>query len=146
MSVSLNGTAVAEAGFSAAIAREFGVPVVFLSGDQSIGEEAKHLLGPIETAAVKQALGFYSAMMNHPEVAQRMIREGITRGMERRAQIKPFRLERPVKLQVTFKDVVDAEVVSFFPGVERINGTTVLFTVRDMIEGSRFMEALHPVH
>jgi D-amino peptidase len=147
VSVALNGTPVPEAGVSAAIAGEFGVPVVFLSGDQSIGQEARQLLGPIETATVKQALGFYSAIMSHPDVTQRMIREGIKRGIERRAQIKPYRLARPIKLQLIFKDLVDAEHVSFFPGVERVDGRTVVFTVHDMIEGQRFMEAaLHPVH
>jgi D-amino peptidase len=146
LAVTLNGTSVPEAGFSAAVAGEFGVPVVFLSGDQSIGEEAKRLLGPIETAAVKQALGFHSAIMNHPDIAQRMIREGVKRGIERRKEIRPYKLQRPVELQLAFKDVVDAEVISFLPGVERLNGTTVLFTARDMIEAVRFVEgALHPI-
>ena len=78
---------------------------------------------------------------------QRMIREGIKRGIERRSQIRPYKLARPIKLQLTFKDLVDAEHAAFFPGVERVDGTTVLFTVHDMIEGQRFMEAaLHPVH
>ncbi|PYT29243.1 MAG: hypothetical protein DMG58_16650 [Acidobacteria bacterium] len=145
LAVALNGTSVPEAGFSAAVAGEFDVPVVFLSGDQSIGDEAKRLLGPIETAAVKQALGFHSAIMIHPDIAQRMIREGIKRGIERRKEIRPFKLQRPVKLQLTFKDVVDAEIISFLPGVERLNGTNVVFTARDMIEAVRFMEgALHP--
>jgi D-amino peptidase len=58
MAVRLNGTVVPEAGFNAAIAGEFGVPVVFVSGDQAISEEAKRLLGPIETASVKQAIDF----------------------------------------------------------------------------------------
>jgi D-amino peptidase len=147
VSVALNGTPVPEAGISAAIAGEFGVPVVFLSGDQSAGQEAKHLLGSIETATVKEALGFHAAIMIHPDVAQRMIREGIKRGIERRSQIKPYKVARPIRLQLTFKDLVDAEHASFFPGVERVDGTTVLFTVHDMIEGQRFMEAaLHPVH
>src|SRR5262245_61645086 len=106
MSVALNGTPVPEAGFGAATAGDFGVPVVFLSGDQSIGQEIRRLLGPIETAIVKEAFGFYSAIMKHPDVTQRMIREGIKRGVERRAQIKPYKLAHPVKLQLTFKDVV----------------------------------------
>src|SRR5712692_3182898 len=55
--IKLNGTGVPEAAFNAAIAGEFGVPVVLLSGDQTIGEEARRLLGPIETVAVKQGHG-----------------------------------------------------------------------------------------
>ncbi len=144
ISVALNGTPVPEAGFNAAIAGEFGVPVVFLSGDQTIGEEAKRLLGPIETAAVKQAVGFHSAVMMPPEESRHLIREGMKRGVERRGEIKPFRVSHPVKLEITFKELVDAEILSFLPGVERPTGNRDVFMARDMIEASRFIQgAIH---
>ena len=63
MEIKLNGQVVPEAGFNAAIAGDFGVPVVFLSGDQIICEEAQRILGPIETVAVKQTIGFNVAKM-----------------------------------------------------------------------------------
>ena len=140
--IKLNGTVVPEAAFNAAIAGEFGVPVVFLSGDQTIGEEARRLLGPIETAAVKQATGFFSATMMHPEEAQRLIRAGLKRGVERRAELKPYKLAHPVKLEITFKDTVNAELVSYLPGVERPRGNAIVFTARDMIEAAKFLEAV----
>ena len=146
MSIKLNGVAVPEAGFNAAIAGEFGVPVVFLSGDQTIGEEAKRLLGPIETVAVKQATGFHSATMMHPEEAQRLIRRGVKRGLERRSEIKPYRLERPVRLEIIFKEVVDAEVVADLPGVERPRGDTIVFAARDMLQACRFFNAVSYMH
>ncbi len=140
--IKLNETAVPEAGFNAAIAGEFGVPVVFLSGDQTIGEEARRLLGPIETAAVKQATGFFSAKMMHPEEAQQLIRAGVKRGVERRGELKPYKLAHPIKLEITFKDTVNAEIVSYLPGVERPRGNAIVFTARDMIEAAKFLEAL----
>lgn len=140
--VKLNGIPVPEAGFNGAIAGEFGVPVVFLSGDQTISEEARRLLGPIETVAVKQAIGFHSATMMHPEEAQRLIREGVKRAVERRGEIQPYRVTRPVKLELAFKDTITAEVLSYLPGVERPKGNTVIFTARDMIEASKFLEAV----
>ncbi len=140
--IKLNGTVVPEAGFNAAIAGEFGVPVVFLSGDQAIGEEARRPLGPIETAAVKQATGFFSATMMHPEEAQGLIRAGVKRGVERRAEWKPYKVPHPVKLEITFKDTVNAEIVSYLPGVERPRGNAVVFTARDMIEAAKFLEAV----
>jgi len=140
--IKLNGTGVPEAAFNAAIAGEFGVPVVLLSGDQTIGEEARRLLGPIETVAVKQATRFYSATMMHPEEAQRLIRAGVKRGIERRAELRPYKLAHPVKLEITFKDTVNAELVSYLPGVERPRGNAVVFTARDMLEAARFLEAV----
>ena len=142
MAVKLNGTTVPEAGFNAAIAGDFGVPVVFLSGDQTICEEAKRLLGPIETAAVKQAGGFYSATMMHPEAAQGLIRAGVKRGLERRKELKPYRLSRPVKLEIEFQDIVNAELASYLPGVERPRGNTIVFSARDTVEASKFLEVV----
>jgi len=140
--VSLDGVTVPEAGFNAAIAGDFGVPVVFLSGDQTICADARKLLGPIETAAVKDATGFYSATMMHPEEAQRLIREGVRRGVERRREIKPYKIAHPVRLQIRFNDIVNAEVVAMLPGVERPAGNVIVFQGRDMVEVSKFFEAI----
>jgi len=142
MEVELDGVTVPEAGFNAAIAGDFGVPVVFLSGDQTICEDAKKLLGPIETAVVKDATGFYSASMIHPEEAQKRIREGVRRGVERRAELKPYRIAHPVKLRIRFNAMVTAEVVAMLPGVERPAGNVIVFQGRDMVEVSKFFEAI----
>jgi len=136
--VSLNGKAVPEAGFNAAIAGDFGVPVVFLSGDQTIADEARRLLGPIETAVVKQAIGYTSAITMHPELSQELIRDGVRRGIRRRKEIPPFKLAHPVRLEVTYKTTVIAEVASYLRGVERIAGNTIAFNAQDMIEASKY--------
>lgn len=140
--VELDGVPVPEAGFNAAIAGDFGVPVVFLSGDQTICADAKKLLGPIETAAVKEATGFYSASMMHPEEAQKLIREGVRRGVERRREIRPYRIAHPVTLRIRYNAVVEAEVVAMLPGVERPAGNVIEIRGRDMVEVSKFFEAI----
>jgi D-amino peptidase len=145
MSIRLNGQVVPEAGFNAAIAGEFGVPVVFLSGDQTICDEVESMLGPIETARVKQASGYFSASMIHPEAAQRMIRAGVKRGVERRAEIRPYRPTRPIELDIASHDVVRAELASYIPGAERVDGTTVRFHPKDMVEASKLVEVLSRV-
>ena len=142
MEVELDGVSVPEAGFNAAIAGDFGVPVVFLSGDQTICADATKLLGPIETAVVKEATGFYSASMIHPEEAQKRIREGVRRGVERRTELKPYRIAHPVKLRIRFNATVTAEVVAMLPGVERPAGNVIVFQGRDMTEVSKFFEAI----
>jgi D-aminopeptidase len=106
------------------------------------GEEARRLLGPIETAAVKRSIGFYSAVMMAPEEAQRLIRQGVKRGIERRGEIRPYKTRHPVELDLTFKNVIDAELVSFLPGVQRPRGNETILRARDMIEASRFLEAI----
>jgi len=62
----LNGVAMPEAAINAAIAGHFGVPVVMISGDDVIVEEARSLLGDIEGAVVKEAISFHSAVTMTP--------------------------------------------------------------------------------
>jgi D-amino peptidase len=138
----LNGITTSEAGFNAAIAGDFGVPVVFLSGDQTAGQETQQLLGLIETVAVKEAGGYFSATMMHPEESQRLIRAGVKRGVEHRGQIKPYQLARPVELELKFFDVVDAEMLSCLAGIERPQGDTIVFKARDMAQAAKFLTAL----
>lgn len=92
--------------------------------------------------AVKHAIGFNAAEMMPPEESQRLIREGVKRGVERRSDIKPYKIAHPVKLQIRFNDVVIAELASYLPGVERTSGNTIVFTGRDMTEVTKFTEVV----
>lgn len=143
--VSLNGQKVPEAGFAGATAGDLGVPVVFVSGDQVIAREAQALFGPIETAIVKQAIGFNAAAMPHPEEARRLIRAGVKRGVERRASIKPLKLSRPVRLELRWEDPVMTEILTLIHGVRRIDGQTIAFEGTDMIDVARFFEVVHHI-
>ena len=140
--VKLNGTPVPEAGFNAAIAGDFGVPVVFVSGDRATVDEAKQLLGPIATATLKTGISFYSGTMLHPKESRRLIREGVKQGLERQLQLKPYRVAHPVRLDVTFKNPVYAEIVSYLRNVERTGKNTISYTAIDMIDASRFFSAI----
>ena len=72
--VRLNGTSVAEAGFNAAIAGHFGVPIVMVSGDDAIVAETKHYVGDnVEGAIVKWAKSFHSARTLTPEASYEVI-------------------------------------------------------------------------
>jgi D-amino peptidase len=66
----------------------------------------------------------------------------VKRAVERRSEIKPYKISHPIKLEVRFNDVVIAELVSYLPGVERTSGDTVVFTGRDMTEVSKFLIAV----
>jgi D-amino peptidase len=140
--IKVNGVEVPEAGFNAAIAGDFGVPVVFLSGDQTICEDARQMFGPIETVTVKQALGFHSAVMMTPEKSQGLIRKGVKRAVERRKDMKRYTVSHPVKVEDRFNQIAKAEVAAYIPGVERVNGNTVVFTVPNMTVASKLLWAI----
>jgi D-amino peptidase len=140
--VKLDGAAVSEADWNAAVAGEYGVPVVFLSGDAAICAEVKAVLSPLETVEVKSATGTQSATMIHPSEAQRLIRAGVKRGVDRRAQLKPYRVAHPVRVEITYKRIPLAEIASWIPGVERPRGNAIAFGVKDMLAAARFFTAL----
>ncbi len=141
-SVSLNGTSMPEAGFNAAIAGYFGVPVVMITGDDFAVNETKQLLGNIEGAVVKYALGFHSAETMTPAAAQKLIRETARRAVMKRSEVKPYIVTSPVRLDLTFKNYLQAEITSYLPNVERTTAHAIRFDGRDIVEISRLLEFL----
>ncbi|MCI0436064.1 MAG: M55 family metallopeptidase [Gemmatimonadetes bacterium] len=138
--VFLNGTAMPEAGINAAIAGHFGVPIVMISGDDAAVREAQALIGPMEGAEVKRAISFHSAATLTPAAGQRLIREKVRAGIQRRASLRPYVLRAPLQLQVSFKNYRAAEMLAYLPIIERVDAHTIRFTGRDIIEVSRFIE------
>lgn len=138
--VALNGDAVTEGAFNAAIAGEFGVPVVMMSGDDAACTEVKSRIGNIETAETKKTLGFHSANTITPEAAYDLIGEKVRAALSRRNEFKPYVLKSPVTLDISFKNYLPAEVLAYLPNVQRVDSHTVRFVARDMKEASLFVE------
>ncbi len=138
--IALNGVSMSEAGINAAIAAQYGVPVVMITGDDAIVEDTKRRLGPIEGVAVKQAIGFHSAATLTPAAAEKLIRQQAKAALERRGQMKPYAVAAPITLEVSFKNYRPVELLGYLPGVERIESHTVRLVARDMREVSKFLE------
>ncbi len=137
--VRLNGIEMAEAGINAAIAGHFGVPILMVSGDDAIVDETRALLGDVEGAVVKWALGFHSARTLTPEAAYDVIREKVKAALERIQDFKPYRLDGPIQLEVSFKNYRPVEVLAYLPIIERIDAHTIRFVGQDMVEVSKFL-------
>ena len=137
--VRLNGQPMAEAGINAAIAGHFGVPILMVSGDDAIIEETTALLGDVEGAVVKWALGFHSAKTLTPEAAYPVIREKVKAAIARIDDFKPYRFDGPIELEVSFKNYRPVEVLAYLPIVERVDAHTIRFVGKDMVEISKFL-------
>jgi D-amino peptidase len=138
--IALNGTPQSEAGINAAIAAHFGVPVVLITGDDVIVAETKQRLGNLEGVAVKRAIGFHSAATMLPAVAQRLIRERAKVAVDRRGEMKPYTMTKPVSVDVSFKNYRPVELLGYLSAVQRVDAHTVRLVGRDMIEVSKFLE------
>lgn len=137
-SVKLNGQVASEGAFNAAIAGHFGVPVVFVSGDDAAVAEVRQQLGAVETVETKRHLGFHAAETLTPAAAAARIGTGVRKALARRADFKPYRLTTPITLDVTFKNYRPAEVATYLKGIERVDSHTIRFRGADMLEISNF--------
>jgi len=132
----VNGASVPEGGWNAAIAGHFGVPVVAISGDQTVCKQVAGLVGPIETAVVKEAGGIYSATVMPPSESQRLIHQKVKAAVARLSSFKPYAVKTPLTIEIELGTTADAEIWSWLPGFAR-SANTIRYTARDMIEAAR---------
>lgn len=137
-SVKLNGQVASEGAFNAAIAGHFGVPVIFVSGDDAAVAEVRQQLGAVEAVETKRHLGFHAAETLTPAAAAARISAGVRKALARRADFKPHRLTTPITLDVTFKNYRPAEVAAYLKAIERVDSHTIRFRGADMLEISNF--------
>ena len=88
---------------------------------------------------------FSRSTTQHNREFYRMIRDGVKRGVERRGEIRPFRLDRPVRLELRWEDPVMTEILVLMRGVRRVDGQTVAFEGPDMLDVARFFEVVHHI-
>jgi len=129
----LNGVRMPECAWNAAIAGHFDVPVVFLSGDSAVGRQIREIVGPIETVAVKDAMGPAASML-HPSKAQELIRKGVAAALRNLKAYKPYKPTAPYKLEIVFTDENLARRAAQVPGIERTGERSVSFTSNDFLE------------
>jgi D-amino peptidase len=134
----MNGREVGEIETRSALAGWFGVPVVFLSGDQAAADDLHAIVPEAETAVVKEGLGYYSCVSLAAEKAQELIEKTAARAFAKAAQVKPYRIEGPVTIEVehTTRSTLFPED-PLPPGVERVGPRTLRFTGKDFLTAWR---------
>jgi len=108
----LNGEPVGEIAEWALCAGAFGVPMIFLSGDDAACREAEALIPGITTAAVKQGTARQGAMSVSRKRAGDLIREGMKRAVEkhRADPLRPLVRPGPYRAEIRYRttDLADA--------------------------------------
>jgi D-amino peptidase len=110
----INGERYGEIGQMAMIAGDFGVPVVFISGDLAAVNEARKLLGEdLPATIVKRGLANGKAVSLHPLESAKRIREEVEKALKMPKR-KPYVVEGPCEVKVKYKrnkDVFEEKVV-----------------------------------
>jgi D-amino peptidase len=98
----LNGKPVGEIETLAALAGNFGIPAIFLSGDRAAARELREIVPDAVTAEVKEGLARYSCISLSAAAARNLIRERAAEAARKIGSIKPYRITGPVTLQIEY--------------------------------------------
>lgn len=133
--VRINGERCSEGRINAAVAGCFGVPVIFISGDQNACADARSFLPWIEAVEVKQAIGRYAASSLSPERSRQAISAGMQHAVAglKQSGAKPFAFATPVTLELVFTSTAKADLASLLPGAERVDGRTLRYGDPDFL-------------
>jgi D-amino peptidase len=124
----MNGKPVGEIETRTALAGWFGIPVIFLSGDEAAARDLHAIVPNAQTAVVKEGLANYTCISLTAKGAQALIRESAQRAMNKIADVRPYKVDGPVTFQVEYTsrnaltikartsggaDVIDARTVRY---------------------------------
>jgi len=130
----LNDEPVTEAAFNAAVAGHFGVPLGLVAGDDALLDEVATTHPWAERVITKWAIGPLAARNLTPKAAQKQIRAGAKRAVERLGEMQAVKLEAPIEFRAHFLKALQAQLVSDIPGVDRFDSRSVRYVGKDMVE------------
>ena len=127
---------------NAAIAGQFGVPVIMVSGDDVSVAENQAIIGDVEGAVVKWAKGFHSALTLTPKAGYEVIRTTTKSAINRIDDFEPYVLDTPIELELSLKHYQPVELLAYLPNVEKVNSHTIKFVGQNMTEISKFLKVV----
>jgi D-amino peptidase len=141
--VRINDYSSNETVWNAAVAGEFGVPVIAISGDDATIAEARQALGDdFEPAVVKWAHSFHSATTLTPAEGQRRVREAVMRAVGRIDEFEPYAVASPVRVTVRFKHYQPSQLLAYLPWFERVDAHAIAYDADDMVAAASILTFL----
>ncbi len=98
--IRINGFSVGEIGLEAAIAGDFNVPLVLITGDSDGVAEAKKIVKNIKSVIVKESIGYNSAVCYPVAYTSRMIRDAAKDIVTHPPDVPLFKFDGPIDLEV----------------------------------------------
>ena len=138
----INGKVMSEGSWNAAVAGEFGVPVIMIAGDDAAVNEVKALIGNAEGAIVKESISFHSAKSLHPDAAYDLIAEKTSYAVKNIKKYKPYKIKGPLTVSVSFKHYQPSQILSYLKMFKRTDSHTIEFKAKNMIEASHIMRVV----
>jgi D-amino peptidase len=136
----VNGKVVGETELNSYVAGSFGVPPLFISGDDAYVKEVQESLPEVEGAVTKRAVDRFAAELLHPEAARAEIRTKAEAAVKKANQAKLFTVsEGPVTFDLKLKGPQQAKMTTTLPTVELTGPKSIRFTCDDMVTAYKHM-------
>ena len=117
----LNGDLIGEIGFNAALAGSFGVPTVFISGDDTAVTEMRVYVPNVTTVETKIGLSQTSAVSLSPLKSRQLHQEAGREAVEKVSEIQLFSIAPPYEFVTELLDVDSVSLKAKQPDVERVD-------------------------
>ena len=131
--VTINGLPASEFQINTLTAGLEQVPVVLISGDQSVCTEAEEMIPGIATVPVKQGSGA-SVLSLHPDQACDQIRQSARQSVSEDSFPPALELPEYFEVHIEYLDFKDAFQAAFYPGVRSLSAKTVVFESHDYFD------------
>lgn len=143
-SVEFNGIKFSEYLINSSALGHLGVPVIFLAGDEKLGEEVVKYTPWVVFISMKRSISRYSASSPALSKILQEIESGLKKAIKTYTErsARPFKIETPVKVRLMFHESGFADVAEYMPSVRRVDGLTVEYEAQDPVEAYRILELL----
>ncbi|SDK18230.1 D-amino peptidase [Actinopolyspora mzabensis] len=143
LGVWLDGAHASEGRLNAALAAEYGVPVLLVTGDDLTCMDARDYTPGSHTVAVKECVSRYAAVCSPPERTASEISSTAELAMRRAGRGTAKTSAHRVELEFTGTHLADA--VELIPTVERTGARTVDFEAADMTTAMKTFKVITTV-
>ncbi|ADV65589.1 M55 family metallopeptidase [Desulfurococcus mucosus] len=144
-SLEINGTPASEFLLNTYTAGHFNKPVIMVAGDKALIEEDVARYTPWATrVTLKESYSRFASSSPSLEKIRKELEKAVVEAVERlnKGEAKPLRARYPVEVKVRFLGTEMADVAELLPLIERIDGKTVKYVARDIVEAYRIFELL----
>jgi D-amino peptidase len=133
----INGSRASEFVIHSYIAAMLSIPVIFLSGDFALCEQAKALVPGIVTVATQVGRGNAVTAL-HPLEAETLIHDGMKAAVENKGEGCYIKLPDRFEVTVEYDTHPKAYRNSFYPGASLLDEKTIGFCADDYMDVLRF--------
>lgn len=130
----INGCDHGEIGQMALYAGVFGVPLVYVSGDEAACAEAQALFGNVTVTPTKRGIRWDTCELYDPPSVRQNIRRDICHALQNLSACRPWRPRPPVTISVEWAWTGAADGLASVPGVKRTGPRTVEWELHNPLD------------